>query len=55
MNTRDSINSVKKGNTGNTFRLVHSLWAWKRKAGMKVPSRKALKALARKCHYVYGW
>jgi len=34
---------------GDYFRHVHALWAWKRKAGMKVPSRKALKRLARKC------
>ena len=44
---------MKKKGIGNTFRWVHSLWEWKRKAGMKVPSRKRLKALARKCHYVY--
>jgi len=46
---------MKKGQTGKTFRFVHSLQAWKRKAGMKVPSRKALKALARELHRVYGW
>ena len=45
----------KKGHTGKTFRFVHSLHSWDRKAGKKVPSRKRLKALSQELHRIYGW
>ena len=45
----------KKGHTGRTFRFIHSLHAWDRAAGKKVPSRKRLKEEARECHRIYGW
>jgi hypothetical protein len=46
---------MKKGQTGTSFRQLHALWAWDRKAGMKVPSRKRLKVLARERYHIYGW
>jgi hypothetical protein len=32
--------------TAESWKLIQRNWAWKRKAGMKVPSRKSLKKLA---------
>jgi hypothetical protein len=32
--------------TTESWKLIQRNWAWKKRAGMKVPSRKALKELA---------
>jgi hypothetical protein len=32
--------------TAESWKLIQRNWAWKKRAGMKVPSRKALKELA---------